>query len=356
MKVKHLSELTAEFMDVLKAANYKPAVIKKIVHSWDHLDRYMIDCGITTYTRSVGNAHVRERFGDMPYAKYKKSSRDRIRYIEMLSNYQEKGILSGKRLKVPPITFPGKLGSPFDGFIEHAREIKRSESTIQRYKERIRTLYVFLQESNLLVTDIDASCMIQYLSWLDKSVVGDVNRANTVMTLRVFMRYLCEGELLQVNRPEHWMSILQYKQVRQPKIPSVYSVEEIERLIKAIDRGGSQGKRDYAMILLAARYGLRVSDIVGLRYCNLDWTTNRIVLVQRKTGKKTELPLSEEVGGAIIDYLKFGRPDIDIPYIFIKAMAPYGSLSTAGMNRAISDYMRKADIGYQERKAWPPCS
>lgn len=353
MEVKHLSDLTAEFMVVLKAANYRPACIRKMIHSWDHLDRYMVELGITTYSREVGNAHIRERFGDMSYADYKKSSKDRIRYIEMLSDYLEKGILSGNRLRVPPVTFLGQLGVPFDGFIEYARSIKRSESTIQRYKERIRTLYVFLQESGLLVTNIDAPCMMQYLSWLDKSVVGDVNRSNTVMTVRVFMRYLCEEQLLRDNRQEHWMSILQYRQVRQPKIPSVYSVEEIKRLIKAIDRSSPQGKRDYAMILLAARYGLRVSDIIGLRYCNLDWTTNRIVLVQRKTGKKTELPLSEEVGGAIIDYLKLGRPDIDIPYIFIKVMAPYGPLSTSGMNRAITDYMRQADIGYQERKHGP---
>lgn len=353
MEVKHLSDLTTGFMVVLQAAKYRPACIRKIIQSWDHLDRYMIKLGITTYSRAVGEAHVKERFGDKSYADYKKSSKDRIRYIEMLSDYQESGTLSGKRLQVPPITFPDKLGIPFNGFIGYARDIKRSESTIQRYKERIKTLYLFLQGSGQMVADIDARCMMRYLVWLDKSASGEVSRNNTVMTIRVFVRYLCEEKLLQDNRVEYWMSILQVRQVRQPKIPSVYSVEEIERLINAIDRSSPQGKRDYAMVLLAARYGLRVSDIIGLRYCNLDWATNRIVLIQRKTGKKTELPLSEEVGNAIIAYLKFGRPDIDIPYVFIRVNAPYGPLSTSGMNITIRDYMRLADIGYQERKHGP---
>lgn len=353
MKSKELSALTADFMEVLKAAKYRPACLKKFIQSWDSLDGYMVRLGIPTYSRAVGDAHIKERFGDIPYADYKKSSKDRLRYIEMLSDYQEFGTLSGKRRSVPRIQFIGKLGTPFNGFIEYSRAIKRSESTITRYKERIRTLYLYLQESNQMASDIDVVCITGYLSQLNKTAVGVVGRNNTIMTIRVFMRYLCEQELLQNNRPEYWMSILQARQTWQPKIPSVYSLEEVERLIKAIDRSGSQGKRDYAMILLAARYGLRISDIIGLRYCNLDWTNNRIVLLQRKTEKKIELPLSEEVGNAIIDYLKFGRPDIDIPFIFLRSNAPYGQLSSAGINRALTDYMRQADIGYQERRHGP---
>lgn len=353
MKTKHLSDLSVDFMVVLEAAKYRPACIKKMIQSWDHLDRYMVKSGVTTYSRAIGDAHIKERFGDMPYADYKKSSKDRIRYIEMLSNYQENGTLSGKRLLVLPTTFTGKLGIPFNGFIEYSRSIKRSESSIQRYKERIKTLYEYLQESCQMFADIDVPCIMRYLSRLDKTAPGEVNRNNTVMTIRVFMRYLCQERLLQDNRPEFWMSILRVRQVRQPKIPSVYSFEEVERLISAIERSSPQGKRDYAMVLLAARYGLRVSDIIGLRFCNLDWTTSRIILFQSKTGKKTELPLSEEVGNAIIDYLKFSRPDMDIPYVFIRVNAPYCPLSTAGMNRTITDYMRLADIGFQERKHGP---
>jgi integrase/recombinase XerD len=353
MVTKHLSSLTADFMEVLKTAKYRPACIKKIIQSWNHLDKYMVNLGIHTYSRAIGEAHIKERFGDIPYADYKKSSKDRIRYIEMLSNYQENGTISGKRLLVSPINFTGNLGIPFNGFIEYAKNIKRSESSVQRYKERIKTLYEYLRESCQIVSDIDVPCIMKYLSELDKSAPGEVNRNNTVMTIRVFIRYLCEESLLQDNRPEFWMSILRVRQVRQPKIPSVYSLEEVERLINAIERSSPQGKRDYAMVLLAARYGLRVSDIIGLRFCNLDWITNRIVLFQRKTGKKTDLPLSEEVGNAIIDYLKFSRPDIDIPYVFIRVNAPYGPLSTAGMNRTITDYMRKADIGFEERKHGP---
>lgn len=344
-----LSDITSGLIQLLKAKKYKEACIKKYTHTWKYLGAYMIKSGITYYCRTVGEAYIKNRFGAVPYCDLKKSAKDKVRHIQVLSDYQEKGIIPGKRLKVPKITFTGKLGAPFNGFIDYSKSLKRNGSTIQRYKERINTLYQDLQQSGLDVSGITTPYMVQYISRLDRSL-PEIARNNTLMTIRVFMRYLCSENLLENNREEYWMSVLKSRSVRQPKIPSVYSREEVERLIAAIDRGNPQGKRDYAMILLAARYGLRVSDIIGLRYCNLDWENNRIVLFQQKTGKKVELPLSQEIGSAIIEYLKFGRPDINEPYIFIMAHAPYGKLTSAGMHRTITDYMRQADIGYEERK------
>lgn len=347
-----LSGITASLTQFLKDKKYQEACIKKYMHTWGHLETYMIKSGITSYCRDVGEAYVKDRLGDIPYSDLKKSAKDKVRHIQVLSDYQERGVIVRKRCKAPEITFTGKLGVPFNGFIEYSKAIKRSESTIQRYKERIITLYLDLQQSGQDISGINASYMVQYISRLDRTQ-QEVSRNNTIMTIRVFLRYLCTENLLQNNREEYWMSILKSRTVRQPKIPSVYSREEVERLIGAIDRGSPQGKRGYAIILLAARYGLRVSDIIGLRYCNLDWVNNRIVLLQQKTGKMVELPLSEEVGNAIIEYLKFGRPDINEPYVFITAIAPYGKLTSAGVHRTITDYMRQADIGYKERKHGP---
>lgn len=353
MEVKQkLSDITAGLTQLLKTKMYKEACIKKFIYSWEYLEKFMIKSGITFYCRDVGEAFIKERFGDIPYCDLKKSQKDKVRHIQALSDYQERGIPFRQHHNVPEITFTGELGIPFNDFIEYSKAIKRSESTIQRYKERINTMYLDLHQSDLNISGISTAYLVKYLSHLDETH-REVSRNNIIMTIRVFLRYLCTEKLLQNNREEYWMSILKPRSVRQPKIPSVYSREEVERLIDAIDRGNPQGKRDYAMILLAARYGLRASDIIGLRYCNLDWTNNRIVLLQQKTGKKVELPLSEEVGNAIIEYLKFGRPNINEPYVFITAMAPYCKLTSTGMNITITTYMRQADIGFEERKHGP---
>lgn len=115
-------------------------------------------------------------------------------------------------------------------------------------------------------------------------------------------------------------------------------------MLDAIDRSCPKGKRDYAMLLLAARYGLRASDIVGITYANFEWEFNRLSLVQAKTGKPVSFPLSEEIGSAIIDYIKFGRPDIDSPHVF----GTYGSISKDFPPGIEQDCLR-VDVGCQDR-------
>lgn len=141
--------------------------------------------------------------------------------------------------------------------------------------------------------------------------------------------------------------------IRTPKIPTVYTREEVEAMLLSIDRVHPQGKRDYAMVLLAARYGLRISDINGLRFNNLDWERNQISVTQQKTGKRVNLPLSEEVGNAIIEYLRYGRPSVDLPFVFITAHAPYKELSGSTLGKNMMDWMRAAGINSAGRKHGP---
>ena len=95
---------------------------------------------------------------------------------------------------------------------------------------------------------------------------------------------------------------------KQAKLPSTYSPKEIEMMIGSINRATANGKRNYAIVLLAARLGLRASDIANLKFENLLWEQCTIVLNQYKTGKKIELPILPEIGDAIIDYMRYGRP------------------------------------------------
>ena len=93
------------------------------------------------------------------------------------------------------------------------------------------------------------------------------------------------------------------------KLPSYYSKEEILQFENQIDRLSIVGKRDYAMFLLASRLGLRSSDIRLLQFSDIDWDKNEIRIIQKKTKKPVILPLLEDVGTAIIDYVMNARPD-----------------------------------------------
>jgi integrase/recombinase XerD len=344
-----LSHLVANVTQLLKTERYSEEYLQTYLTTWGQLKEYMFRSGNSSYHREVGEGYLRERFGDVPYKSLSRHAKEVVRRIDVLSYFQEKGRLLKQHIRAPEIIFSGKLGEPFAAFIKYSREIRRSEATIENYHKCLNVLYRDLNQSGKTIANINVQYMIQFLSTLEKAHQPGRRRL-IIAELRVFLKYLCSKKMLSDNREEYWMSILASRTVRQSKIPSVYSVEEIERLIAAIDRGNPVGKRNYAMILLAARYGLRISDIISFRLCNIDWPNNRIALVQRKTQRNVSFPLSEEVGNAIIDYLKFGRPQSDEPLVFLTATAPYCQLSKAGLNRTITECMDKADISYEERK------
>jgi integrase len=115
--------------------------------------------------------------------------------------------------------------------------------------------------------------------------------------------------------------------IKRQHIPSTWTAEQVNKILSSVDRGHPCGKRDYAILLLIARLGLRDSDVRNLKLDDIKWETNRIELIQTKTTQKVSLPLIQDVGWAIIDYLKHGRPITDSPYVFVKHIIPHDKMS-----------------------------
>ncbi|MFZ1285972.1 MAG: site-specific integrase, partial [Candidatus Phosphoribacter sp.] len=88
------------------------------------------------------------------------------------------------------------------------------------------------------------------------------------------------------------------KSTRQARIPSVWDRTDVTGILQAVDRGNPCGKRDYAIILLITRLGLRGVDVKRLQFADLDWPGNRLSVVQAKTGHRVQLPLLKDVGWA----------------------------------------------------------
>lgn len=351
MNKVRLADIRAKVEAFFHAKLYEEACIKRYNHTWDHLTDFMSDNGILYYDRSVGKSflwqrHVTDVFEDLTHRQ-----QEVVRHIEVLDSMLVEGKVHTSRHINRIIDFEGELGAPFKDFIAEYTPL-RSSSTVTRYKERILNLYQFLTEKHLTLPEFSIRDGVEYISMLDKQKSA-CDRDNIIITTRVFLRYLCGRKMLSVNREEEWLSLFRNKNVRKKKIPSVYTRDEVERIISVIDKNSPQGKRDYAMVLLATRYGLRISDIIGLRFCNLDWERNRISLVQKKTARKVVLPLSEEVGCAIIEYIKYGRPTIDSPFIFLTAQAPYKELGSNVLCSQISGYMRIAGINTTGKRKGP---
>src|SRR6202007_2110989 len=110
---------------------------------------------------------------------------------------------------------------------------------------------------------------------------------------------------------------------RDATIPSVWDQELLVRLLRAVDRSSAKGKRDYVILLLACRLGMRAGDIRTLKLDNLHWAESTIEITQAKTGAPLTLPLTNEVGDALIDYLKSGRPQAGHRELSLKVNPPF---------------------------------
>lgn len=133
--------------------------------------------------------------------------------------------------------------------------------------------------------------------------------------------------------------------LRNTFIPHVWKTDDVKKLLASIDRDSAKGKRDYAILLMATRLGLRVSDIRNMRLSNLNWNRKTIALNFQKTGRAQELPLLEDIGWAIIDYLKNGRPLTACDRLFVRHRAPFDSFGeNESFYRELHRYMQVAGI------------
>lgn len=135
------------------------------------------------------------------------------------------------------------------------------------------------------------------------------------------------------------------------RVPEYYTADEVSKILSSIDRGNALGKRNYAMVLLGARYGLRISDIISLKLSNLDFENNRINITQQKTGKPLTLDILPDVGWALIDYLKNGRPDVECESVFLRHTHPYTAFARgSAMQYMHRQYALSAGIWKAETK------
>lgn len=137
--------------------------------------------------------------------------------------------------------------------------------------------------------------------------------------LRMFLRFLiaegrCASELTGA------IPVLAHR--RLSSLPRYLSADDVERVIASCDVTSAVGQRDRAILLLLGRLGLRAGDIVQLRLHDIDWK-EAWIHVSGKGRRETRLPLTHEVGHALVRYLTRGRPQTDTDVVFVRTRAPF---------------------------------
>jgi len=118
---------------------------------------------------------------------------------------------------------------------------------------------------------------------------------------------------------------------------------DVSRLLASCDRRTAVGRRDFAILTLLSRLGLRASEVVDLTLEDLDWTIGEVT-VSGKGGRRDQLPLPVDVGGALADYCRRGRPPTSHRVVFLHSRAPYGPLSYHAIGQIVMAACRRAGL------------
>ena len=164
---------------------------------------------------------------------------------------------------------------------------------------------------------------------------------NILLYLKHFHIFLKESSLPAPDCVE----LFSYRVYRDMPIQSYVTDEELDQILRVIDTDSEMGKRDRAIILLAATTGLRAGDLIRIKLTDIDWRKGEIRLLQRKTGRVSYTPLVKEAGEALRDYILNARPRSESPEVFLRLVAPRTGLADAvSIGCMFQQYQRKAGI------------
>ena len=216
------------------------------------------------------------------------------------------------------------------------------------YKQRSihRKQYVIKKMIDLLVFDGILSLNDINKKEIEKIISTFIHEtpksvSHNLSDLKQFFRFCYENELCSSDISKLFPVL---KNAHETKISNTFKQDEVKTLLASIDKESIAGKRDYAIILLAATLGLRSIDIANLKLTNINWENKTISITQEKTAKNLTLPLLNDLGWAIIDYIKNARPKVESEYLFLEHVAPFTSLTSSGISSIFTRRLHDAGI------------
>jgi len=128
-------------------------------------------------------------------------------------------------------------------------------------------------------------------------------------------------------------------------VPRAISEDEARKTLAGIDRTTPLGRRDFAIIMLLHTYGVRGGQVRALRLQDIEWRDNRIRFPAAKGGKEIVVPLTDEVGDSLLDYLRHARAPAPYPEVFLIAQAPCRPLrSPSAVSVLVAKHLRQAQV------------
>jgi integrase len=343
-----VSELVSALDAELLRLGYKPSTLKWYRGCWRRLEHWFVAQGVQEFSLDVAMAWVDEACGGF----FEKERAGTLRATDvyvfrvaaMLDDFAVHGAVL-RRYSRSVTKLDAGQADALDRFRAWLRAEGCAVSTVRAYGTVAGEFLAFIGGRGGLA-GLDGGVIGAFVATLAGYQARTVE--HKLCAVRSLLRFAAADGLIDEAVLDTVPSV---RSVRQARVPSVWDPVDVAKVLEAIDRANPSGKRDYAIVLLICRLGLRAVDVKRLEFADLDWVGNQVSVVQAKTGGRVVLPLLKDVGWAIIDYARDGRPSSDSPQVFLRHTAPIGPFSDQDhLHQILVKHARAAHVGLGEQR------
>lgn len=327
MERQTISQLAEKVLAELKKQHYADISITHFRQAFVRVERYATKTCEAFITDSLVRRYLLDNHGwdidskNIPTA-YVTSQ---LRMFRVLQFYEEFGSIPGRIRNIEEL--PACFKQYYEMYISECVNRGLSSRTITTRSNDIYDFIVFAHsKGSLNITAIERKLLDKYL--LERSVQAPGAMPRILSSLRCFFRCMFSNGLISSD-----LSFFIPSGSRYPTRPvqKLWTGEEVRNLLGFVNRSDSIGKRDYALMLLVLRYGMRSGDILNLKLKDIDWQSMTIQFRQEKTSFPNVLPILDDVGWALADWLTNARPkQASTNHAFVLLTAPYCGLKSLG--------------------------
>jgi integrase/recombinase XerD len=252
---------------------------------------------------------------------------------------QREGVIPAEKIAARRLTPAEACVEAYEQYLREARGL--TKATLTNYVPFIRG---FLKEcfgdGPLTLSRLCSGDVVRFVQRQVPRL--HLKRAKLMTTaLRSFLHYACYRGDITLDLAAAVPVVANWSMT---SIPRAIAADQVDQLLVSIDRGSATGRRDYAILLLLARLGLRSGEVAFLELDDIDWNAGQL-RVCGKSGQRNELPLPTEVGEAIAAYLSSGRPCSTSRRVFLRAKAPIrGFRGASGVGSIVRHSLKHAGI------------
>lgn len=323
----------------LVAMRYSKETTRVHLQIFKWVKDYLAGYGETNYTKESGQRFLIE-YSLQPQHKpsqFRNSKTVIHRLNEILENRQFAPVHRESQIK-----WPARFEEFEERYLEYLRRRRGlRENTITYHKRYAGLLLNRLNDSILSLEKLTAADLYNVFTTYQFPKTAE-------SVLRCFFGFLFKNGITKTD-----LSVCVPKPRRPHPLPSVYSSDEVSRLLDCVNRSTVLGKRDYAMMMLAAHLGLRSVDIVNLSLKDIDYAGKKIEITQSKTSYPLTLVLNTNVAEAIKDYVINARPQTESDKIFLGSQAPFAPLTPGSGYTVARKYFDIAGIKTQGKRRGP---